>query len=226
MKRLLFSISVLTLLVVPQFAYSSELDELKAAVERFTQAFNSMDADAIAKMTHPGLVVVEANDPFPFVYSTPDAFKEGLQNWFSTLESINFFDINKQICFVDLPGYGYAKVPKSVKKEWGPMIETYLSTRKTLKGVVVIMDIRRVPRQEEMNLINWLNHFSIASILVLTKQDKLSKSKRIKQQSSIAQALAKNKNDLILYSAKSRQGRDTLWDAILSLVKIEADPTP
>jgi GTP-binding protein len=139
---------------------------------------------------------------------------------------INFFDINKQICFVDLPGYGYAKVPKSVKKEWGPMIETYLSTRKTLKGVVVIMDIRRVPGREEMNLINWLNHFSIASILVLTKQDKLSKSKQIKQQNSIAQALAKNKNDLILYSAKSRQGRDTLWDAILSLVKIEADPTP
>lgn len=139
---------------------------------------------------------------------------------------INFFDINKQICFVDLPGYGYAKVPKSVKKEWGPMIETYLSTRKTLKGVVVIMDIRRDPGREEMNLINWLNHFSIASILVLTKQDKLSKSKQIKQQNSIAQALAKNKNDLILYSAKSRQGRDTLWDAILSLVKIEADPTP
>jgi GTP-binding protein len=139
---------------------------------------------------------------------------------------INFFDINKQICFVDLPGYGYAKVPKSVKKEWGPMIETYLSTRKTLKGVVVIMDIRRIPRQEEMNLINWLNHFSIASILVLTKQDKLSKSKQIKQQHSIAQALAKNKNDLILYSAKSRQGRDILWDAILSLVKIKADPMP
>lgn len=137
---------------------------------------------------------------------------------------INFFDINKQICFVDLPGYGYAKVPKSVKKEWGPMIETYLSTRKTLKGVVVIMDIRRVPRQEEMNLINWLNHFSIASILVLTKQDKLSKSQQIKQQHSIAQAFAKNKKDLILYSAKSRQGRDILWDAILSLVKIEADP--
>ena len=137
---------------------------------------------------------------------------------------INFFKINNWISFVDLPGYGYAKVPESVKKKWGPMIETYLSARKTLKGVVVIMDIRRIPRKEEMNLLNWLKHFSIDSILVLTKKDKFSKDKQIKQQSAIAQALAKDKNDLILFSAKSRQGRDTIWNAILSLVNIEDDP--
>ena len=59
---------------------------------------------------------------------------------------INFFEINQQIGFVDLPGYGYARVPESVKKTWGPMIETYLSNRNTLKGVVVILDIRRTPR--------------------------------------------------------------------------------
>jgi GTP-binding protein len=137
---------------------------------------------------------------------------------------INFFKINNWISFVDLPGYGYAKVPESVKKKWGPMIETYLSARKTLKGVVVIMDIRRVPRKEEMNLLNWLNHFSIDSILVLTKKDKFSKDNQIKQQSAIAQVLAKDKNDLILFSAKSRQGRDAIWNAILSLVNIEDDP--
>ena len=64
------------------------------------------------------------------------------------------------------------------------MIETYLSTRKTLKGVVVIMDIRRMPRQEEHDLIDWLTHFSIAGILVLTKTDKLSKTKRLKQRNA------------------------------------------
>ncbi len=134
---------------------------------------------------------------------------------------INFFDINQRMGFVDLPGYGYAKVPLSVRKKWGPMIETYLSGRETLRGVVVIMDIRRIPGQEELNLLGWLNHYAIAGILVLTKTDKLSKNKQNKQINLIAQTLARDKNDFILFSAKSRRGRDALWNAILSLVDIE-----
>jgi GTP-binding protein len=133
---------------------------------------------------------------------------------------INFFDVNNAITFVDLPGYGYAKVPAAVRKKWGPMIETYLSTRKTLKGVVVIMDIRRIPRQEEHDLIDWLNHFSIAGILVLTKTDKLSKTKQLKQQTAIAEALQMNPAELILFSAKSRRGRDALWDAMTFLTEL------
>ena len=82
------------------------------------------------------------------------------------------FDINDHTTFVDLPGYGYAKVPASVRKKWGPMIETYLSGRSTLKGVVMIQDIRRAPREEEHNLIEWLEYYGIPSILVLTKTDK------------------------------------------------------
>ncbi|MEJ2100211.1 MAG: ribosome biogenesis GTP-binding protein YihA/YsxC, partial [Desulfobacterales bacterium] len=89
---------------------------------------------------------------------------------------INFFDINRQIVFVDLPGYGYARVPASIRKTWGPMIETYLRGRQTLKGVVIILDIRRIPGQEELNLLSWLNHYSIAGILVLTKTVLLPKS--------------------------------------------------
>ena len=134
---------------------------------------------------------------------------------------INFFNINNNLTFVDLPGYGYAKVPVAVRKNWGPMIETYLSTRKTLKGVVVIMDIRRIPRQEEHDLIDWLKYFSIAGILVLTKTDKLSKPKRLKQHIAIAEALAVVPDKLILFSAKSRQGKDTIWDAILSLTELK-----
>ena len=90
---------------------------------------------------------------------------------------INFFIINKTISFVDLPGFGYAKVPASVRKSWGPMIETYLTTRNTLKGVVLIMDIRRIPGIQELNLIEWFHYFNIPSILILTKSDKLSKIK-------------------------------------------------
>ena len=132
---------------------------------------------------------------------------------------INFFDINNLITFVDLPGYGYAKVPTAVRKKWGPMIETYLSGRDTLKGVVVILDIRRIPREEEHNLIAWLEHYSIARIMVLTKADKLSKTKQDKQRAAVAGSLDVDTSDLILFSAKSRQGRDAVWDAIISLTE-------
>lgn len=134
---------------------------------------------------------------------------------------INFFSINGQMGFVDLPGYGYAKVPLPIRKKWGPMIETYLSKRKTLKAVVVIMDIRRTPRQEELNLLGWLDHYSITGISVLTKTDKLSRNKRAKQHHLIAQALGMDKDDFILFSAKTRLGRDALWRSILSIVDIE-----
>ena len=134
---------------------------------------------------------------------------------------INFFDINQKIIFVDLPGYGYAKVPAAVQKKWGPMIETYLSRRQTLKGVVAILDIRRMPGQEELNLIHWLDYFAISNILVLTKADKLSKTKQIKQQMDVAKSLGVDKTDLILFSAKSGRGRNALWDAILELTGIK-----
>jgi len=127
---------------------------------------------------------------------------------------VNFFDINDYFTFVDLPGYGYARVPASVKKKWGPMIETYLSGRSTLKGVVVILDIRRTPREEEHNLIAWLAHYSIARILVLTKADKLSKTKQDKQRAAVARFLALDSSELILFSAKSRKGREDVWQAI------------
>jgi len=131
---------------------------------------------------------------------------------------INFFNINEKFSFVDIPGYGYAKVPASVKKTWGPMIETYITTRKTIKGVVLIMDIRRIPRQEEMNMLNWLNHYDIPSIPVLTKSDKLSKTKQKKQLVEIANTLSADKDNLILFSAKSRQGKDEVWDAVKQLI--------
>ena len=131
---------------------------------------------------------------------------------------LNFFEINGNISFVDLPGYGYAKVPAAVRKKWGPMIETYLSTRTTLKGVVLIMDIRRSPRQEEFDLIQWLAGYSITTIPVLTKADKLSKTKQFKQQSAVAKDLHVDPKELILFSAKSRQGKDVVWKAVLSLI--------
>jgi GTP-binding protein len=131
---------------------------------------------------------------------------------------INFFLINKTFSFVDLPGYGYAKVPASVRKKWGPMIETYLSTRKTIKGVALIMDIRRIPGLQDLNFIEWLYYYNIPGILILTKADKLSKTKQLTQKATIAKALSVDKDDLILFSAKSRLGKDVVWDAIEGLI--------
>jgi len=131
---------------------------------------------------------------------------------------INFFTINKVLSFVDLPGFGYAKVPGSVRKTWRPMIETYLLKRTTLKGVVLIMDIRRVPGILELNFIEWLHYHHIAHIPVLTKADKLSKTKQINQHNSIAKALNFDSRDLVLFSAKSRMGKDAVWDSIERLI--------
>lgn len=132
---------------------------------------------------------------------------------------INFFNINKAFTFVDLPGYGYAKVPESVKKTWGPMVETYLSKRKTLKGAVLIMDIRRSPGLQELNFIDWLNYYFIQSIFILTKTDKLSKTKQIKQHNLIAEMLSADSKNLILFSTKSRLGKDAVWDSIKRLIE-------
>ena len=131
---------------------------------------------------------------------------------------INFFLINSAFCFVDLPGYGYARVPASVQKKWGPMIETYLLTRETLKGVVLIIDVRRTPGMEELQFIDWLSSFDIPAILILTKADKLSKAKQTKRQLAIAETLEVDKDNLILFSAKTGRGKNDVWDAVEKLI--------
>jgi len=130
---------------------------------------------------------------------------------------VNFFLVNDRLSFVDLPGYGYAKVPAAVRKKWGPMIETYLSFRQSLKGVVLIMDIRRTPGIEELNFIDWLSKEGLVCLPVLTKTDKLSKTRQIKQQTMIARTIQKEMTDLILFSSKTKKGRDRLWQTINEL---------
>lgn len=127
---------------------------------------------------------------------------------------INFFIINNNLMMVDLPGYGYAKVPAAVRKKWGPMVETYLSHRDTLKAVVVLIDLRRTPKIEELNLFDWLRDYGIRAIPVLTKCDKLSKTKQKKQLNAAAQTLSVPEEQLTLFSAKTGLGRDALWHRI------------
>ena len=131
---------------------------------------------------------------------------------------INFFIVNQSFHLVDLPGYGYAKVPESVRRQWGPMIERYLTTRNTLRGVVLILDIRRIPREEELNFIDWLALHGRPCVLVCTKTDKLSKNKRKQQVTNIADALGRSADDLLLFSAKTRLGKELVWSALETLI--------
>ncbi|MFW5908902.1 MAG: ribosome biogenesis GTP-binding protein YihA/YsxC [Desulfosalsimonas sp.] len=136
---------------------------------------------------------------------------------------INFFIINNEFCFVDLPGYGYAKVSASERKKWGRMVETYLQTRSTLKGVVLLQDIRRMPGGEEEELLDFLGHFRIPAIIVLTKSDKLSKNKQNAQAKRIRQALDLEEEETLCFSAKSRHGADSLWEMISRLLEPGTD---
>jgi GTP-binding protein len=134
---------------------------------------------------------------------------------------INFFSINEQLMLVDLPGYGYAKVPASVRKTWRPMIEAYLMRREALKGVVLLVDIRRIPDERERLFVAWLGQHNQAVIPVLTKSDKLSKRAQNRQWRLTMDAMATDSLAPILFSAKTRQGREAVWEAIKKLTPQE-----
>lgn len=131
---------------------------------------------------------------------------------------INFFDVNATFTLVDLPGYGFAKVPLAVKKEWGPMMETYLSRRTNLRGVVLILDVRRTPRDEDLQMLSWLRAYGVVPILVITKCDKVSKNERAKQLALIARELGVEKGELCCFSALSREGVEAIWQRIEELL--------
>lgn len=130
---------------------------------------------------------------------------------------INFFNINDILTLVDLPGYGFAKAPPELRKQWRPMIETYLSSRVNLKAVVLILDIRRTPSDGDLGMLDWLSAYHIHPIIVLTKCDKLSKLERAKQTASIASVINRDKAQLLHFSALSRDGRAQVWQEIVRL---------
>ncbi|NOY12892.1 MAG: YihA family ribosome biogenesis GTP-binding protein [Deltaproteobacteria bacterium] len=127
---------------------------------------------------------------------------------------LNFFNINDSFSLVDLPGYGFAKVPLAVKKAWGPMIRTYLESRESLKGVVFIFDIRRIPREEDIQLLDWLEEFEVPTIPVITKIDKLKRGQRDKQIAAIAETTGLPRDAFSLFSAQTREGKEDIWERI------------
>ena len=125
---------------------------------------------------------------------------------------INFFTLNDKVAFVDLPGYGFAKVSQSVKKDWGDMIEAYLRERQSLALVVFILDIRRDPSGDDLSLRDWLEHYRIPYLYILTKADKLSNNQAVVQKRAIERALqGPAEKKPILFSAKTQKGKSEIW---------------
>jgi GTP-binding protein len=129
-------------------------------------------------------------------------------------QTINFFLINQSFRFVDLPGYGYAKVPESVRRSWGPMVEKYLQGRTELRGVVQILDARHPPTADDLQLWGWLRERGLPAIAVLTKMDKVKRSQVQKQIALHASALGVETGEPVPFSAVTRRGRDVLWERI------------
>jgi GTP-binding protein len=132
---------------------------------------------------------------------------------------INFFRINNGFVLVDLPGYGYARVSKEKKSEWRPMIESYLRRTTQLRGIVLLLDIRREPSEDDRAMLDFLAEVEVPTIVALTKTDKLSKAAARERAGEIARALALETEQIIPFSTQTGEGRVELLEAITTLVE-------
>ena len=138
--------------------------------------------------------------------------------------TINFYDVEGVMYIVDVPGYGYAKAPKTKKKKWGKMIEEYLQKREELKSIVLLIDIRHEPGANDKMMYDWLKHYGYDIIIAATKSDKIKRSQVQKQLSVIRKALNLEKDDVLIpFSGTEKTGVKELWDAIENIVDIKKD---
>ncbi len=131
---------------------------------------------------------------------------------------INFFRINGTFTLVDLPGYGYAKVSKERKEVWGELIGDYLRTSPVLRGVVQLLDIRRDPSDDDKQMLDFLADLEKPTIVTLTKADKLSRKEVAERSRKIARQLLLDPEQVIIFSARTGEGRDELAEAVSSLM--------
>ena len=130
-------------------------------------------------------------------------------------QTLNFYNIAAQLYFVDVPGYGYAKVSKQQRARFGEIIEAYLQNRAELKGVVLLVDARHAPTEDDFNMYNYLKYYEIPTLVVATKVDKIKKSQRNKQTKVITQKLQLEAEDpLVFFSSETKEGHDAVWQWI------------
>ena len=133
-------------------------------------------------------------------------------------QAVQFYLVNERFFFVDLPGYGYARAPLEVRRQWAPLVESYLGDRVPLRAAIVILDIRRLPAIGDLELLTYLSRFDVQSILVLTKSDKLTRGRLPSRKKIITQFLAdrisQSLPEPVLFSATTGQGKEELWRRI------------
>lgn len=134
-------------------------------------------------------------------------------------QTINFYHINDALYYVDLPGYGYAKVSLEVKAKWGKMIENYLQKSPMLKMVFLLIDIRHEPSNNDKTMYDWIVHNGYKPVIIATKLDKINRSQIQKHVKMVRTGLGMGKEDIVIpFSAETKQGRDEIWDLIESQV--------
>ena len=130
-------------------------------------------------------------------------------------QTMNFYKINDAIYFVDMPGYGYAKVSKKEREKWGVMIEEYLQKRENIVLVLLLVDSRHEPTEDDLLMYDWLTYYGLDPIIIATKADKISKVRQKKALDNIFNTLRPRKrSDVILFSAAAKMGKDEAWKVI------------
>lgn len=130
-------------------------------------------------------------------------------------QTINYYNINDEAYFVDLPGYGYAKVSERVREQWGKMIERYLHTSKQLKIIFLLIDIRHDPSRNDCQMYDWIVHYGYQPVVIATKLDKLKRSQIAKQVKLVREGLGMAKESkLIPFSAVTKQGREEIMELL------------
>ncbi|HHT96385.1 MAG TPA: YihA family ribosome biogenesis GTP-binding protein [Clostridiales bacterium] len=141
-------------------------------------------------------------------------------------QTINFYNVNEELYFVDLPGYGYAKAPENVKKKWAEMIERYLNKSNQLKAVFLLIDIRHEPNQNDINMYNWIVYNGHHPVIIATKLDKIKRSQREKQIKLIRESLkTEAETKIIPFSSVTKEGREQTWDYIESAINYSSNNT-
>jgi GTP-binding protein len=134
-------------------------------------------------------------------------------------QSINFYNIDDQFYLVDLPGYGFAKVPKKMKEKWAVLIDDYLHNRENLMGIIQIVDARHKPSKEDQMMVKWLLETGIPTLIVATKLDKISRGQRAKQEKMIRETLLlRPETPFCFFSAKTGEGLKTVEDFIRNII--------
>jgi len=135
---------------------------------------------------------------------------------------LNYFAINEALHFVDLPGYGFARAPRSVREKWQPMVHGYLQGRESLRAVIWLLDVRRDPSPEDLEFLDWLEESEIPTIPVVTKVDKVSKNELGRSLAKISSATGLPKELLTPFSVQTRQGHSEVWELISMALDPEA----